>query len=70
VNELVVRLLSSTPLAYNDRTRFFALAAQMMRRILIDYARARVAGKRGGVQQRVSLSRWASSWESRLRVKI
>ena len=56
VNELALRLLGSEPIAYNDRTHFFALAAQMMRRILIDHARARVAGKRGGVQQRVNLS--------------
>ena len=56
VNELALRLLGSGPIDYNDRTHFFALAAQMMRRILIDHARARVAGKRGGVQQRVNLS--------------
>jgi RNA polymerase sigma factor (TIGR02999 family) len=56
VNELALRLLSSEPIAYNDRTHFFALAAQIMRRTLIDHARARVAGKRGGVQQRVNLS--------------
>jgi RNA polymerase sigma factor (TIGR02999 family) len=56
VNELALRLLGSAPIAYTDRTHFFALAAQMMRRILIDHARARVAGKRGGVQQRVNLS--------------
>jgi RNA polymerase sigma factor (TIGR02999 family) len=56
VNELALRLLGSEPIAYSDRTHFFALAAQMMRRILIDHARARVAGKRGGVQQRVNLS--------------
>jgi RNA polymerase sigma factor (TIGR02999 family) len=56
VNELAVRLLGSEPIAYGDRTHFFALAAQMMRRILIDHARARTAEKRGGVQQRVSLS--------------
>jgi RNA polymerase sigma factor (TIGR02999 family) len=56
VNELALRLLGSEPIAYNDRTHFFALAAQMMRRILIDHARARVAGKRGGAQQRVNLS--------------
>ena len=56
VNELALRLLGSAPLAYKDRSHFFALAAQMMRRILVDYARARVAGKRGGVQQRVTLS--------------
>jgi len=56
VNELALRLLGSAPIAYSDRSHFFALAAQMMRRILIDHARARVAGKRGGVQQRVNLS--------------
>ena len=56
VNELALRLLGSEPIAYSDRTHFFALAAQMMRRILIDHARARVAEKRGGVQQRVNLS--------------
>ena len=56
VNELALRLLGSAPIAYHDRAHFFALAAQMMRHILIDYARARVAGKRGGVQQRVNLS--------------
>jgi len=56
VNELALRLLGSEPIAYTDRTHFFALAAQMMRRILIDHARARIAEKRGGVQQRVNLS--------------
>ena len=56
MNELALRLLGSEPIAYSDRTHFFALAAQMMRRILIDHARARVAAKRGGVQQRVHLS--------------
>jgi RNA polymerase sigma factor (TIGR02999 family) len=56
VNELALRLLGSGPIAYTDRAHFFALAAQMMRRILIDHARARVAEKRGGVQQRMNLS--------------
>jgi RNA polymerase sigma factor (TIGR02999 family) len=56
VNELCVRLLGAEPIAYNDRAHFFALAAQTMRRILIDHARARVAAKRGGAQQRVKLS--------------
>jgi RNA polymerase sigma factor (TIGR02999 family) len=50
-----VRLLGTEPITYNDRAHFFAVAAQTMRRILID-ARARVADKRGGIQQRVSLS--------------
>ena len=56
VNELCLRLLGSQPVAYKDRVHFFAIAAQTMRRILIDHARARVAGKRGGVQQRVTLT--------------
>jgi RNA polymerase sigma-70 factor (ECF subfamily) len=56
VNELCIRLLGSEPIAFHDRVHFFAIAAQTMRRILIDHARARVADKRGGVQQRVSLS--------------
>jgi RNA polymerase sigma-70 factor (ECF subfamily) len=56
VNELCVRPLGTEPITYNDRAHFFAGAAQTMRRILIDHARARVADKRGGIQQRVSLS--------------
>jgi RNA polymerase sigma factor (TIGR02999 family) len=56
VNELYIRLLGGQPVAYQDRSHFFAIAAQTMRRILIDHARARLAGKRGGVQQRVTLS--------------
>jgi RNA polymerase sigma factor (TIGR02999 family) len=56
VNELYVRLFGDTPVAYEDRVHFFALAAQTMRRILIDHARAGVAVKRGGEQRRVSLS--------------
>jgi RNA polymerase sigma-70 factor, ECF subfamily len=56
VNELCLRLIGSEPLSYQDRAHFFAVAAQTMRRILIDHARARVAGKRGGRQQRVALS--------------
>jgi RNA polymerase sigma-70 factor (ECF subfamily) len=56
VNELCVRLLGSEPIAYQDRAHFFAIAAQTMRRILIDYARARVANKRDGVQRKVTLT--------------
>ena len=56
VNELCVRLIGSQPVSYRDRAHFFAIAAQTMRRILVDHARARVAGKRGGHQHRVPLS--------------
>jgi RNA polymerase sigma factor (TIGR02999 family) len=56
VNELCIRLIGNQTINYNDRAHFFAVAAQTMRRILIDHARAGLAEKRGGVQQRVSLS--------------
>ena len=41
INEVYLRLTGSQPLSYNDRAHFFAVAAQTMRRILVDYARAR-----------------------------
>jgi RNA polymerase sigma factor (TIGR02999 family) len=56
VNEPCVRMMGGEPLTFNDRAHFFAVAAQTMRRILIDHARARVAAKRGGEQWRVSMS--------------
>ena len=56
VNELYLRLVGTQPVSYQDRAHFFAIAAQTMRRILVDHARARVAAKRGGEQQRVPLS--------------
>ena len=61
INELYLRLTNGQPVSYHDRTHFYAVAAQTMRRILVDYARARVADKRGGVQQRVPLSE-AGGW--------
>ena len=56
VNELCVRLLGGQQITFQDRAHFFAIAAQTMRRILIDHARSRVAGKRGGKQQQLTLS--------------
>lgn len=56
VNELYLRLIGSQPISYQDRAHFFAIAAQTMRRVLIDHARARVASKRGGAQRRIPLS--------------
>jgi RNA polymerase sigma-70 factor, ECF subfamily len=56
VNELWIRLMGHDPVAYTNRAHFFAIAAQTMRRVLIDHARARIAGKRGGARQHVSLS--------------
>lgn len=54
VNEAYLRMLSG-PEAINGRTHFFALAAQAMRRVLVDHARQKRADKRGGRAVRVTL---------------
>lgn len=48
VNEVFLRLLDGREVVWQNRTHFFALAARMMRHILVDHARARLAEKRGG----------------------
>ena len=48
VNEAYVRLAGVDGTPFRDRTHFFAMAATMMRRILVDHARAHAADKRGG----------------------
>ena len=48
VHEAWLRLIGNRPVAVNDRAHFFAAAAEAMRCILIDYARARGRQKRGG----------------------
>jgi RNA polymerase sigma factor (TIGR02999 family) len=55
VNEVYVRLVNVTSVRWQDRAHFFAVAASMMRRILLDAARARLAGKRGGGELCVTL---------------
>lgn len=56
VNEAWVRLVGGTSgVDWQDRVHFYAVAAQVMRRILVDSARARRSGKRGGDVARVSL---------------
>jgi RNA polymerase sigma factor (TIGR02999 family) len=51
VHEVYLRLVNSNEVDCKDRAHFFALAAQIMRRILVDAARFRAAGKRGGPMQ-------------------
>ena len=56
VNEAFLRLVDVHGVPWQDRAHFFALSAQMMRRILVNYALARGAGKRGGAVRQVSLN--------------
>jgi RNA polymerase sigma factor (TIGR02999 family) len=54
VNEFYLRLVDTEGLDFHHRGQFFALAAQMMRRILVDAARARGSSKRGGAVTKIS----------------
>lgn len=47
INEVYLRLLGGKPLSCGDRAHFYAVCARIMRRILVDHARARRAAKRG-----------------------
>ena len=55
VHEVYLRLLDVTQVELRERAQFFAMAAQIMRRILVDAARARGADKRGGSAGKVNL---------------
>ena len=56
VHEAYLRLLNVEQMEWIDRAHFFGTAARVMRRVLIDYARARGRDKRGGGAIRVSLA--------------
>jgi RNA polymerase sigma factor (TIGR02999 family) len=55
VHEMYLRLCGSQPVNWQDRAHFFAVAAQQLRRVLVDYARRVRSGKRGGGQVRLEL---------------
>lgn len=56
VNEAYLRLAPLQNTNWQNRAQFFGLAARIMRDLLVDYARAQRAAKRGGSQVRLSLS--------------
>jgi RNA polymerase sigma-70 factor, ECF subfamily len=55
VNEAYLRLVGLNSPEWESRSHFFAIAAQLMRQILVDYARRHRAGKRGGGADALSL---------------
>jgi len=65
VNEAYLRLVGWREVQWQNRAHFFAVSAQMMRRILVDFARDRKYLKRGGGALRVSLADAASLTEQR-----
>jgi RNA polymerase sigma-70 factor, ECF subfamily len=56
VNEAYLRLVDQARVNWRDRAHFFGIAARLMRQILVNYAEARHAAKRGGAGERLSLS--------------
>lgn len=56
INEAYLRLVDSSRVRWQDRAHFLAVSAQLMRRVLVDAARARRSQRRGGDGQRVTLT--------------
>lgn len=57
VHEAYLKLVAQRNANWQSRAHFFALASQLMRRILVDYARGRLRAKRGGKQARLPLDK-------------
>src|SRR5271157_5024296 len=55
VHEAYLKLVNQRQVTWQNRAHFFGVAAQVMRRILLDYAKGRARGKRGGDVQKTSL---------------
>lgn len=65
VHEAYLRLVGHDTVHWDDRIHFFAVAAQLMRRILVDHARKHLAAKRGGDQVTLSLDEHLAPAKSR-----
>ena len=57
VNEAFLRLVNQGDIRWENRAHFFGIAARLMRDILVEHARSRLAAKRGGARIRLSLSK-------------
>ncbi len=65
VNEAYLRLIDQRDVRWQNRAHFFSIASRLMRRILVDHARAHRYAKRGGGAVRVSLDEAASVSQAR-----
>lgn len=59
VNEAYCKLVNLKDIRWQNRAQFFAIAAQIMRHILIDHAKTRLRAKRGGAAQKISFDEGA-----------
>jgi RNA polymerase sigma factor (TIGR02999 family) len=65
VHEAYLRLVDQRGITWQNRAHFFGVAAQLMRRILVDHARRHRAAKRGGAAPKITLERVAAGSEER-----
>ena len=56
VNEAYIRLVGQHDVQWQNRSHFYGIASQVMRRVLLDYARKRRSSKRGGEQKKVEFN--------------
>jgi len=70
VSELYLRLVDQTQPNYQNRAHFFAVAARIMRQILVDHARSRGAAKRGGLLEKLPFDEEMAYGESRAAMLI
>lgn len=65
VHEAFVRLVDGARVEWRDRTHFYAVCARLMRRVLVDRARARCADKRGGDARAIPFGDWIGAVPAR-----
>jgi RNA polymerase sigma factor (TIGR02999 family) len=65
INEAYLRLIEQKDVGWQNRRHFFGIASECMRRVLVDYARRRRAGKRGGDKVMVALDEALDAAEER-----
>jgi RNA polymerase sigma factor (TIGR02999 family) len=65
INEAYLRLIDAQQVRWQNRAHFFGIAAQLMRRVLVDFARSRSSKKRGGGGYQVSLDETMVTSEER-----
>lgn len=65
VHEAYLRLIDQRSVQWQNRNQFFGLASELIRRILVDYARNRMAAKRGGSNVKLSLDEAMAAPEER-----
>lgn len=65
VNEAYLRLVEVQQVDWRDRAHFYAVSATLMRQILVDFARRRQSGKRGGKVMQIPLDAWGEIRDDR-----